>query len=329
VRATLVQGIIDNDRVSQAAAAVREELVPAFLSRPGARHAYWMVHRPSGRLWIMTVWKDREHLMAAAAAEAVDRTSVADRLGARILGVQELEVAGAHEEDVDRAPRVRWVRATWLDGLPSDHRGRVPELFNEVVPDQARTSGFCASYWLVDAAMGVGLGLSFWEGPAEIRHSEQAGRRRVRRVETALGCRVTSVRELEAIGVASTLDPPDVPPSLDLRSAATQRIPVGELGTSIERPPGALLAVPGEVTDQVVVLLDGHAAMFQDGNGAGRLVAGDHFGGHRIADRRSHSRTVITTSPAKLEVISRSEFASLSHTRPDVTTRFFEEDAEP
>lgn len=328
MRATLVHGIIDHRRIPDAATAVREELAPGFLTRAGARHGYWMVHRPSGRLWILTVWTDRDHQLAAAAAEGHRRAAVAERLAARTLGVHDLDVAGAHEEDVDGAPRVRWVRATWVTGLPAGGRRRLPELFSEAVPDQARTRGFCASYWLVDPSAGIGLGLSFWEGPAEVRSSEKAGRRRMRRIETALGCRVTSVRELEAIGVASALERPLVVTSVDHRPRRSP-MDLDGFGTSIERPPGALLAVPGEVTDQVVVLRGGTAALYDDGQGVGRLFAGDHFGGHRIQDRRSHERTVITTSPARLEVISRREFASLAHTRPELTAQLVVDDAEP
>jgi hypothetical protein len=331
VKATLVHAVVEPGRVRDAARAVEEELIPAFLGRPGARHGYWMVHRDSGRLWILNVWDDRDGVEGSWIREGALRAAVAARLGVRVLAVHLLDVAAAHEEPIDRAPTVRWVRATWVSGLRSDRSGELPALFGEVVPDQARTGGFCASYWLVDARSGAGLGLSFWEGPADVRRSRGGSHRRRERLELVLGCRVDGVHELEALGVAATGDPPPTAPRPASGPVpgpvAVEGIGTG-LGTPLDRPPGTLLAVPGERTDQLVIVEEGSAAIVRAGE-VGPLPPGAHVGARRIQQRRSHDHAVMTTSPVRLRVLSRTEFATLGRDRPDVVRHLLDEDAEP
>jgi hypothetical protein len=285
-----------------------------------------MAHRPSGRLLVLTVWDSEHDRNSAAAAEAARRTIVGERSGVRIMGVHVMDVVGAHEERIDQAPSVRWVRATRISGLAPDQRGTLPALFHEAVPDQLRTRGFCASYWLADTEVGAGIGLSFWEGPSEIRDSARASHRRRRRFEAVMDCTVESVVEYEAVGVASavTTDLPIAPADPAHMTARASLVPIG---TRLSRPPGALLAVAGERTDQVVVLLDGQVAMLDDA-GLCRLAPGEHFGGRRILDRRSHAHTAMATTPVSVGVISRSEFADLADSTPEMANELVEHDAD-
>jgi hypothetical protein len=328
MRATLVHASIDPERIPETARAVETELVPGFLAHPGSRHAYWMAHRRSGRLLVLTVWDSLAHLDAATAEEAERRAVVGDRCGVRIMGVHTMEVVGAHEEPIDRAPEVRWVRATWVRGLGRHQQGELPALYREAVPDQLRTRGFCASYWLADTTVGAALGLSFWEGPTEIRDSTRSGARRRRRLEAVLGCTVEGVCEYEAIGVASVVagDPTSTVTDHRRRTSATARL--ARVGTALERPPGALLAVSGEQTDQVVVVLDGQVALI-DRAGLCTLAPGEHFGGRRILGRRAHAHTAMATTGVQLGVISRSEFADLADSTPEVVSELVEHDADP
>ena len=325
MKATLVHTVIDPRRIADAIRAAQEELVPGLLQHPGARHGYWMVHRRSGRLWVLAVWDDVGDLLSASAAEAARRVGVAERIGARTLAVQVLDVVGAHEERADQAPQVRWARATWVDSVRPDRHGALPAIFREAVPDQARTGGFCASYWLVDPTVQLGLGLSFWEGPAEVRASASHGRRRARRLEAALGCRVTAVVEFEAVVAGSSVEAAPTPapaghppPEMD---------PLTSVGTVLGRPPGTLLAVPGERTEHVVVLVDGSVALAKDTELV-RLGPGRHFGGHRIARRSRHVSTLMSTTDVRLGVLSRREFAALGRQRPDVVSELVDHDAE-
>ncbi len=55
-----------------------------------------------------------------------------------------------------------------------------------------------------------------------------------------------------------------------------------------------------------------------------------HFGGHRILDRRGHAHTVMATTPVRVGVISRPEFADLAHDRrPDWLASLVVYDADP
>jgi heme-degrading monooxygenase HmoA len=327
MRATLVHASVDPDRIPETARAVEADLVPGFLAHAGSRHAYWMAHRRSGRLLVLTVWDTQDHLDAATAAEAARRAIVGERCGVRIMGVHTMEVVGAHEEPIDRAPAVRWVRVTWVRGLGRHQQGELPALYREAVPDQLRTRGFCASYWLADTTVGAAVGLSFWEGPTEIRDSTRSSARRRHRLEAVLGCTVEGVREYEAIGVASVVaDRPGSAP--DRRRGAPGLAVLERLGTPLDRPPGALLAVSGEQTDQVVVVLGGQVAVIDRAEVA-RLASGQHFGGRRILDRRAHAHTVMATSDVRLGVISRSEFADLADSTPAVASELVERDADP
>ena len=143
-----------------------------------------------------------------------------------------------------------------------------------------------------------------------------------------MGCEVERVEEYEALCVASTVSQEAAHaahPRRGDRVAAPAAL--AGLGTPLQRPPGTVLAVPGEVTEQVVVLLDGDAAMVK-GSEVSALGPGDHFGGHRIRRRVFHDRVVMTTEPSQLSVISRPEFNSLIHAEPDLARRLVEDDAE-
>lgn len=325
MKATLVHAAIDPDRIAETARAVEDELAPGFLRHTGSRHAYWMAHRASGQLLVLTVWDNRADLEASSVAEAARRDRVAARAGVRILGVRTMDVIGALEDCIDQAPRVRWVRTTWVGGLGPVQRDELPALFREAVPDQLRTGGFCASYWLADPAAGAAVGLSFWEGPTEIRESERTSRPRRRRFEEVLGCTVDGVTEYEAIGVGSVIAGRPFRSDAAATCGATQ---LRELGTLITRPPGTLLAVSGESTEQVVVILEGRAALVGR-SGLGRLDPGTHFGGHRILARRTHAHTVMATTPVKIGVISRPEFADLAASTPEVARVLVDLDADP
>ncbi|MEI2696832.1 MAG: cyclic nucleotide-binding domain-containing protein [Microthrixaceae bacterium] len=325
MKAALVHAEIAPSRIPAAARMVERDLVPGFLGHVGARHGYWMVHRRTGNLLILTLWESAEHMDAAAADSAARHEAVGAELGVEGSATYRLDVAGAHEERLDQVPRVRWVRATWVEGLRPDQRGALPALFREAVPDQVRLHGFCASYWLVNPVLGSAVGFTFWEGAAEIRDSEDAARRRRRRIQAVLGCRVTGAAELEALGVASLVEP-------DAQAAGgakpfVARTHLAALGTPVSRPPGTLLAMSGEQTDQVVVVVDGAAAIV-DGADLLPLTAGDHFGGSRIVARRRHEHAVLATTDVEIGVLSRGDFIDLRESDPGAADELVRDDAD-
>ena len=81
MKAALVHAEIAPSRIPAAARMVERDLVPGFLGHVGARHGYWMVHRRTGNLLILTLWESAEHMDAAAADSAARHEAVGAELG--------------------------------------------------------------------------------------------------------------------------------------------------------------------------------------------------------------------------------------------------------
>jgi hypothetical protein len=345
MKAQVVHAHIDPARLDEAAASVRLELAPQFLAQPGARHGYWMADPSTGRLLELKVWDDASHLEAAAESDRAQRAAMAERLGFDLCSVKVLDVVGAREEEMSDEPDVRFARVTSVEGVIRDPHGRVPGLYREVVPDQARSRGFCASYWLADPSTGGGMAISLWEGAARASASRASSERRRIRFEQLLGCKVDSINEYEALGVASRSEqrstvPVPVPrrhrpvrqrdvsvPMFHTNGVGDATNGIADRGTSLDRPPGALLAVAGDQAREVIVLLDGQATAVNS-HGSVHLVPGAHFGAYGVVNRRAHTRTVVATSPVDLLVFSRSEFATMAVDMPSVTDYLIAEDVD-
>lgn len=341
MNATVLHARIDPRRLGSARVAVHDELAPHLLSCAGSRHGYWMADRSTGRLLAISLWEDHRAQREASAVHGRVMAEVAERIGLDVLAVQRFAVAGAHEEAMSAAPDLRWVRVTWVDGLQRDVRGQLPALFSAAIPDQARTRGFCASYWLVDPQTDCGVGVSCWEGPAELSAGELASRRRRERFEQVLGCRVSSVNEYEALGVTAshlrspggTEHPVAAPPSVPVAWSAAVGEAVADMvrtcryGTTLQRPPGALLAVEGDPTREVTVLLGGSAAQI-DRKALRPVLTGTNLGARGVWAQRAHTRTVVATAPVRLHVLSRAEFVDLAREAPGAAEELFAHDLE-
>lgn len=201
--AKVVQAHIDPARVADAARAVEDELIPLFLEHPGALHGYWMANRASGEVLAMTCWADLESLDASRASDGEERALVAERIGLRIQVIHTLAVLGVHEHDVVHTPVLRWARVTWVEGLAPDLEVPLRAMHREVVDAEARSAGFCGSYWLADRATGNGLEVSLWGDLSELRDNEHDSRRRRRWFEKTVGCRIDLVGDYEALGVVA------------------------------------------------------------------------------------------------------------------------------
>lgn len=201
--AKLVQATIDPQRVDDAARAVAEEMIPLFVAHPGARQGYWMANRTTGQVLVMTCWSDLDSLEAARAADGEERAGVAERLDLRIRAIRTLDVLGLHESEVVDKPVLRWAQATWVEALSPEIDPTLRAMHRDVVPVEARSRGFCASYWLADMGSGTGLGLSLWSDLAELRDNEPDSRRRRKWFEKRVGCRINLVGEYEALGVVA------------------------------------------------------------------------------------------------------------------------------
>lgn len=200
--AKLLTGSIDPRRLDTAIEAVGQRLVPGFVGRDGALHGYWMADRATGQVVTLTLWRDRGSADRAVHAEGAERAVIAEAVGLRVHAVQVLPVLAAHTAAPPAgSPVIRWVRITWVDGVMAPSRDRTSALHDSIVEDQSADSGFCASYWIGDEAAGEGCAVSFWEHRADLTMGAAASRRRRRRVERALHCRVGVVHQYQALGV--------------------------------------------------------------------------------------------------------------------------------
>jgi hypothetical protein len=202
--AKIVQGWIDPNNIDGAAEAVETELIPRFVSQPGAESAYWMADRAKGHVLIMLIWVDDEAVRRSRSADGATRALMAERVGLRVTAVQTMEVVGVHEMAATTSPVSRWARATWVEGVDPDIDVDISALHRDTVPDQMLSEGFCGSYWLSSPGSGNGLALSFWEQPGHLADSGRGSRRRRRKVEEALRCRVNLVSAYEALGGVRT-----------------------------------------------------------------------------------------------------------------------------
>lgn len=225
--AKLVQANIDPQRVDDAARAVEEEMIPLFVAHPGARQGYWMANRTTGQVLVMTCWSDLDSLEAARAADGERRARIAEQLDLRIRAIRTLDVLGLHENEVVDKPVLRWAQATWVEALSPELDSTVRAMHREVVPVEARSQGFCASYWLADYGTGSGVGLSLWSDLAELRDNEPDSRRRRKWFEKRVGCRINLVAEYEALGVVA-------PATIDLTDR-TQANVQNDLSTGTHR----------------------------------------------------------------------------------------------
>lgn len=224
--AKLVTATVDPRCLDDAARAVEEELIPAFVEHPGARQGYWMANRTTGEVLVMTCWSGLDSLDAARVADGEARTRVAERLGLRIRAIHTLDVLSLHENDVIDGPVLRWARATWVEGLSTDLEASLRAMHREVVQAQARSPGFCASYWLADHETGNGLGLSLWSDLAELRDNEPDSKRRRKWFEKTVGGRVDLVGEYEALGVVA-------PATIDLTDRSEAKVQREIIGSAI------------------------------------------------------------------------------------------------
>jgi hypothetical protein len=201
--AKVVTATIEPRRVDDAARAVVEELIPSFVAHPGAGQGYWMANRSTGQVLVMTGWSDLESLEAARAADGTERTRIVERLRIRIEAILTLDVLGSQHRDIVDQTVMRWARATWVHGVSTDLGAGLPAIYKEVASAQARSRGFCASYWLGNHATGNGLALSLWAGLPELLESERDSKHRRRWLKQTVGSTIDVVSDYEALGVVA------------------------------------------------------------------------------------------------------------------------------
>jgi CRP-like cAMP-binding protein len=96
---------------------------------------------------------------------------------------------------------------------------------------------------------------------------------------------------------------------------------VASLMTPVSVKAGRVLARQGQIGREFFVIVDGHAEVERDGKLVNTLGPGDWFGEIALLDAARRAATVTATTDMNLEVLTRTEFADLLETSPDVTRK--------
>jgi CRP/FNR family cyclic AMP-dependent transcriptional regulator len=99
---------------------------------------------------------------------------------------------------------------------------------------------------------------------------------------------------------------------------------VASLTTEVAFPAGMKLAVQGTVQREVLVLTEGGAAVFRDGEQLSDLGPGDSVGELAAIARASSPATVTTTRPSRALVMRDLEFIALLDVHPQLARPLLE-----
>jgi CRP-like cAMP-binding protein len=99
------------------------------------------------------------------------------------------------------------------------------------------------------------------------------------------------------------------------------------LGTTLDRPPGTVLALRDAPADQAVLILDGRVVAVGD-EGLRHLDPGEHLGCGNVLDRRHHRCSAFASSEVRIHVLSRPEFRVLALDAPELAGRLVASDRE-
>jgi CRP-like cAMP-binding protein len=93
---------------------------------------------------------------------------------------------------------------------------------------------------------------------------------------------------------------------------------VGQIADEVDVPAGKELIREDEPGRQFFVVLEGDAVVRRKGRKINAVGAGDFLGEIALLSNRPTTATVTTTSPARLAVITRTNFTRLLHDNPRI-----------
>jgi CRP-like cAMP-binding protein len=102
---------------------------------------------------------------------------------------------------------------------------------------------------------------------------------------------------------------------------ADARRTVAQHADEIDVPEGTELARQGEFAYEFFVIEDGTADVLRDDEPIAELGPGDFLGEMGIVGKVVRNATVVTTSPARVIVMTSQAFRSMSRSNPDVAAR--------
>jgi len=96
---------------------------------------------------------------------------------------------------------------------------------------------------------------------------------------------------------------------------------VAQHADEIDVPEGKELARQGDFAYEFFVIEDGTAEVLRDGEHVAELGPGDFLGEMGIIGKVVRNATVVTTSPARVIVMTSQAFRSMAQSNPDVAGR--------
>jgi CRP-like cAMP-binding protein len=96
---------------------------------------------------------------------------------------------------------------------------------------------------------------------------------------------------------------------------------IAQHADQIDVPEGTELVRQGEFAYEFFVIEEGAADVMRDGERIAELGPGDFLGEMGIVGQAVRNATVVTTSPAKVIVMTAQAFRSMSRTNPDIAAR--------
>lgn len=103
--------------------------------------------------------------------------------------------------------------------------------------------------------------------------------------------------------------------------SSEERRAIAPHADKIEVPEGTELVRQGEFAYEFFVIEDGTADVMRDGERIAELATGDFLGEMGIVDKVVRNATVVTTSPARVIVMTEQALRSVARTNPAVADR--------
>jgi CRP/FNR family transcriptional regulator, cyclic AMP receptor protein len=102
---------------------------------------------------------------------------------------------------------------------------------------------------------------------------------------------------------------------------ADARRAIAQHADELDIPEGTKLARQGDFAYEFFVIEDGTAEVSRDGERIAELGPGDFLGEMGIVGKVVRNATVVTTSPARVIVMSEQDFRSMARSNPAVAAR--------
>ncbi len=100
-----------------------------------------------------------------------------------------------------------------------------------------------------------------------------------------------------------------------------ERRRIASLMTRLDEPAGTVLTREGALGREFIIVLEGAVEVRQGDRLVKTLGPGDYVGEIALLGHQPRTATVVATEPVVIEVLSRSEFTTLLHDNPDLSTQ--------